>query len=189
MKTFKSLVLATSLFAIVSTTNAAEAPDIFKTNCATCHTIGKGRLVGPDLINVDQRHDEKWLNEWIRSSQTMVKNKDPKAVELFNSYNQIPMPDYPQLKEEEIKALLSYIKEQGVLLNEAAKAPAPAPEQAKAGNEPKKAGPDPYISLIRDNPVSMLLGALTLLLLGVVVVLSKALTSITKAGYRKDDIQ
>ena len=34
---------------------AQEAAVDFKTNCMSCHTIGGGRLVGPDLKDVSQR--------------------------------------------------------------------------------------------------------------------------------------
>ena len=183
MKTVKYLLLATSFITTVSTINAAEGPEIFKTNCTTCHTVGKGKLVGPDLKNVDQRHDEKWLNKWIRSSQTMVKNKDPKAVELFNNNNQIPMPDFAQLKEKDIKALLNYIKTESASLTEVAKTPDPV---VKIMEESRKKGNDPFISFFRDNPVSIFFFCFVLLLLGVVVVLVKALTSLTRAGYKRE---
>ncbi|MFN8257241.1 MAG: c-type cytochrome [Bacteroidales bacterium] len=77
--------------------------------CSACHTIGKGKLVGPDLKGVTQRHDEAWLIKFIRSSQTMVKEGDKVAVKLFNDNNKIPMPDNP-LTDDEIKALLKYIE-------------------------------------------------------------------------------
>jgi mono/diheme cytochrome c family protein len=41
------------------------APELFA-SCARCHTIGKGSLVGPDLLDVHKRHDADWLIAFIR---------------------------------------------------------------------------------------------------------------------------
>ena len=77
--------------------------------CAACHTIGKGKLIGPDLKGVTERHEEAWLYSFIRSSQTMIKNGDAEAVKVFEEYNKIPMPDN-NFTDEQIAALLSYIE-------------------------------------------------------------------------------
>lgn len=89
--------------------NADSGEKTFKAVCSACHTIGKGKIVGPDLINVNSRRSEKWLISFIRSSQTMVKNGDATAVKLFNDNNKIPMPDQ-NLSDVQIKEVLAYIK-------------------------------------------------------------------------------
>ena len=81
----------------------------FKQICAACHTIGKGKLVGPDLANVHSRHTEDWLKKFIRSSQTVIKSGDKYADSLFKAFNQIPMPDNPAFTDENIKDILNYI--------------------------------------------------------------------------------
>lgn len=92
----------------VSNIFAQKSPaDNFKV-CSACHTIGKGKLVGPDLKGVTDRHDEAWLIKFIQSSQTVVKSGDAKAVKLFEEYK-IPMPDNA-LSDDEVKALLKYIE-------------------------------------------------------------------------------
>jgi len=88
---------------------AQKSPvDNFKV-CAACHTIGKGKLVGPDLKGVTERREEAWLIKFIQSSQTMIKSGDKIAVKLFEENNKIPMPDNP-LTDAEVKELLKYIK-------------------------------------------------------------------------------
>ena len=77
--------------------------------CAACHTIGKGKLIGPDLKGVTERRDREWLYSFIRSSQTMVKNGDPTAVKLFEEFNKIPMPDN-DFTDEQIEGILTYIE-------------------------------------------------------------------------------
>jgi cytochrome c551/c552 len=81
---------------------------IFTATCTACHSIGKGTIVGPDLKDVTKTHSVDWIKKWIRGSQAMVEAKDPMAVEMFNKFNMIPMPDQA-LSDGEIKAVLDYI--------------------------------------------------------------------------------
>ena len=83
--------------------------DLFKATCVACHTIGKGRLVGPDLSGVYERADQEWLIRFIQSSQEMVKEGDSLAVALFKEFNQIPMPNN-DLTDEQILSILDYIR-------------------------------------------------------------------------------
>ncbi|MBK6285386.1 MAG: c-type cytochrome [Draconibacterium sp.] len=82
--------------------------NLFKV-CAACHTIGKGRLVGPDLSRVYEKREQDWLIKYIRSSQKMVKEGNPDAVALFKEFNQIPMPDN-NLSDNEIISIIDFIK-------------------------------------------------------------------------------
>ncbi len=100
-----SFVLAFFLF---FTVKAQDAPPEWSV-CGACHTIGKGRLVGPDLKGVNDKYEEAWLISFIRSSQTMVKSGDKDAVKIFDEYK-IPMPDNANLTDDQIKGILSYIK-------------------------------------------------------------------------------
>ena len=104
-KTF-FVVLALLTF---STAKADEGQDLFSTLCAPCHTIGKGRLVGPDLKNITEKRTEDWLVPYIQSSQTVIKSGDADAVAVFNEYNSLLMPDQP-LDVSQTKAVISYIR-------------------------------------------------------------------------------
>lgn len=86
---------------------------IFKETCTACHTIGKGKLVGPDLADVQNRHSEEWIRNFVKSSQTVIKSGDKYADSLFKAFNQMPMPDHSNLKDDEIKGLIAYISTQG----------------------------------------------------------------------------
>src|SRR3972149_2800730 len=81
----------------------------FKQICAACHTIGKGKLVGPDLANVHKRQTEEWIINFVKSSQTVIKSGDKYADSLFNAFNKIPMPDRPDLTDADIKSMISYL--------------------------------------------------------------------------------
>lgn len=94
--------------------NAAETgQQLFQSNCAACHTIGGGRLVGPDLAGVHDKRSQKWLENFVKSSQSMVKNGDADAIAVFNEYNNIVMPDIA-LPSAQINALLEHIKSASV---------------------------------------------------------------------------
>lgn len=82
--------------------------ELFKSVCAACHTINKGRLVGPDLVGVPQKMDRDWLIRFIRSSQEMIKSGDSAAVAIYNEYNKIPMPDN-NYSDDQIISIIEYI--------------------------------------------------------------------------------
>jgi len=42
-----------------ATGSSQEAADFFRQNCISCHTVGGGRLTGPDLKNVTQRKERE----------------------------------------------------------------------------------------------------------------------------------
>lgn len=101
------------LFSYQATTaQTAEAEKNFAV-CKACHTIGGGRLVGPDLKGVTERREEAWLLKFIKNSQEMVLAGDPIAVQLFEEYNKIPMPPNP-LTDDQIRDILLYIEAGGV---------------------------------------------------------------------------
>lgn len=85
-----------------------EGERLFKTICVACHTIGKGRLVGPDLANVHERRPREWLLEYVKSSQSVIKSGDPYAVQLFEDYNRVLMPDNPYT-DAQITSIIQYV--------------------------------------------------------------------------------
>ncbi len=88
---------------------ADRGQENFQTLCSVCHTIGGGRLVGPDLQGVSERRSEDWIIAFVQHSQQLVQAGDPVAVALFDEYNQIMMPDQP-LSDEEIRDILQYTR-------------------------------------------------------------------------------
>lgn len=108
MKEICSFVFVLSvLVSIQSYSQTGE--ELFKSNCSSCHTIGKGRLVGPDLSGVYNIRNNDWLISFIKSSQSMVKAGDKDAVAIFNEYK-VPMPDF-NLSDQQISDIIGYIKQ------------------------------------------------------------------------------
>lgn len=116
MKKTRTFISVITLL-IMSFTSAfsQEGKKLFKGNCGVCHTVAGGKLVGPDLKGVNTRHDEAWLLKWIKSSQTMVKAGDKKAIQLFNENDNLVMPDQV-LTDEEIKSILAFVQEKEKLI-------------------------------------------------------------------------
>ncbi len=77
--------------------------------CVACHSIGKGKITGPDLLGVTQRRDPAWIKKWIMSPDTMIYS-DPIAKELLKQY-MVPMPNQG-LTGEEADILIEYFKYQ-----------------------------------------------------------------------------
>lgn len=75
--------------------------------CTACHTIGKGKISGPDLLGVTERREEEWLKKWLKSPDTMVMT-DPIAKEMLKEFY-VPMPNQ-NLSDEEIGYLIEYFK-------------------------------------------------------------------------------
>jgi len=86
---------------------AEKGESIFLQKCASCHSIGKGKLVGPDLMGVTERRDANWLREFIKNPQKMFDRKDSVAMQLLNEYS-IVMPA-PDLKNNEIEYVIEYL--------------------------------------------------------------------------------
>lgn len=130
------LIIASGFTASAQDMTAGEGT--FKQTCGACHTVGRGRLVGPDLVNLHQRRSEDWILKFVKSSQSVIKSGDKYADSLFQSFNQVIMPDQPTLSDDQIKSILSYIEAKSsapVTTN-----PATTPEQAnlKADNNSGK---------------------------------------------------
>lgn len=75
--------------------------------CVACHTIGKGRLTGPDLKGVPARQGFAWVYRQITRPDSMIQN-DPTAKQLLNEY-MTPMPNL-NVQPDEAKALYEYIR-------------------------------------------------------------------------------
>ena len=111
-----TLLLFTTLVLLATTALAAppveEGKNIFSTRCASCHNVNK-ILTGPALAGVHERRSMDWIISFVKSSQTLVKSGDKTAVELFNKFNKIPMPDHPDLSDANITSIVEFIKAEG----------------------------------------------------------------------------
>jgi mono/diheme cytochrome c family protein len=106
--------IAVALVSVLAAVNAAPAAGagfdpaaVFNLQCAGCHSVGQGEVVGPDLKGVTARRDRLWLHSFIRSSQTLVVKGEKTAVALFARYRK-KMPDH-DFSDGDIDRLLAFI--------------------------------------------------------------------------------
>lgn len=132
---YLTLLLLIGFFLLAGTANAGpeEGAKLFKANCQACHHL-EMRLVGPPLKGVTERRSEEWLYSFIKSSSSMIESGDTTAINLFNTYNQVPMPNQ-NLTDDEIASILEYIQQKDV---SASSDPFPRPTVVKANNKPLK---------------------------------------------------
>jgi cytochrome c551/c552 len=129
-----AFVLMVSL-SLTSLVQAQDGKALFNQKCASCHAIDKN-LVGPALKGVEDRWDDKaMLYDWVRNSAAVIKKGYPRAVAVYNEYNKVQMTAFPELKNEDIDAILGYINTGGAKAAAAAAAPAggtPADDAAES---------------------------------------------------------
>ncbi len=83
-----------------------EGERIFKAKgCVACHTVGKGRLVGPDLKGVSKKYSRDFMEKWLKNPDIIY--AEGKRKPLNEGFP--PMP--PQnLTHEEIEHLIHYLE-------------------------------------------------------------------------------
>lgn len=75
--------------------------------CNSCHSVGAGVLIGPDLKGVGARRDADWLRRWLANPAAMIRAY-PELSAWPAEYGSIVMPDQ-NLTSEEIEALVAYL--------------------------------------------------------------------------------
>ena len=97
--------------------NISTGENLFRTRCASCHTIGKGDIagtgfnVGPDLLDIGGKRNHEWLVRWLMEPDKMLEEQDPLAIALFAKYQNVAMPNL-RLNLKEAELLLTYIGEE-----------------------------------------------------------------------------
>jgi mono/diheme cytochrome c family protein len=87
---------------------AEKGEGLFKTKgCIACHTIGKGRLTGPDLAGVTERRKLDWIENMILDPDKMLET-DPIARELLATY-MVKMTNQ-NVAPEQAQAIIMYFR-------------------------------------------------------------------------------
>jgi mono/diheme cytochrome c family protein len=110
-----SLALTVLLAWAIVPAGAQETATFFKQNCASCHTIGGGRLTGPDLKNVTQEKDRDWLARFLLDPKAMIDSGDPYAHKLLQEARGVVMPTVAGMNREKAEALLDLIEAESKL--------------------------------------------------------------------------
>lgn len=103
------LFILASVLLFGTTANAQDGKALFKSNCASCHYASDKKSTGPGLKGVLSRiPGGNWKYDWVHNSQALVKGGDAYAAAKFKEFNGSVMTAFPQLKNEEIDAILNY---------------------------------------------------------------------------------
>lgn len=90
----------------VSDTMADVGAELFRRNCAACHSLGGGDVVGPDLHGVTDRRPIEWIRGMIARPDSMLR-VDGVAQALLLEY-QVPMLNR-ELDEARVRAILEFL--------------------------------------------------------------------------------
>jgi mono/diheme cytochrome c family protein len=102
--------LAICGFSAYAQGDASKGEALFKAKCTTCHKI-ESRLIGPALgPQLTSETDDKYLIKWIQNNQALIAAKDPKAVKIFNEYNQSNMTVFADLSDGDVTNIITYVR-------------------------------------------------------------------------------
>lgn len=94
---------------------AQDRVDDFRMLCTSCHTIGGGRLVGPDLHNVTERQDRAWLARFIVDPASMIESGDAYALKMLDAARGVVMTAVPGMTLDRAMNLLDLIEAESAL--------------------------------------------------------------------------
>ncbi len=92
---------------------------LFAKACASCHTIGNGDRIGPDLRDATARRGHAWLKEFISRPDKVFARQDPIALSLAEKYRGVRMPNLG-LSEQDAGDVIAFIDARTYLQSAAA---------------------------------------------------------------------
>lgn len=163
---------ATAAPASAVTGDAAAGEALFKANCSSCHALNK-RVLGPALAGVNAKYSNEWLHKWIKNSTALVASGDKQAVAIYEEYNKVVMPSFPQFSDADIDNILAYVQVEGD------KKPEVAAGAAVGGAEAADTGVSDF----------MLIGLVAVVLIAflVILVLNKVIGTLERLLLKKGD--
>lgn len=116
--------------------DAAKGEALFKAKCTACHKI-ESRMTGPALgPTITSETDDKWLTKWIQNNQALITAKDPKAVKIYNEYNQAAMTVFTELSDGDVANIIAYVRADWKTMQAA-----PKGDPSKTGGATADSGP------------------------------------------------
>jgi cytochrome c2 len=85
--------------------------EIFKRQCAMCHSLGNNKITAPGLEGVMERvPSENWVFNYLSNSDSLFKINDPYTLKLRNEYPEERMPTFGKLTRKDIEDVVAFIK-------------------------------------------------------------------------------
>jgi len=106
---FPAVLAGLGVLCFAGRVEAQQPADYFRQNCMSCHTIGGGRVTGPDLKDVEQRKERAWLIKFLQNPKALLDAGDPYALQLQQEARGVVMPTPPQITADLAQALLDFI--------------------------------------------------------------------------------
>lgn len=138
---WKDAVVPTASYAQARPLDIGKAQFLFESRCASCHSIGGGDRIGPDLNQVTSRRQPAWLTRYLKEPDAVLAEGDPTAVLLFNRYRQVRMPNL-RLGDDDVAALLGWLNEKS------AKASMPG-DRITSARDPGRPTPSTQPAIVR----------------------------------------
>lgn len=179
-KQFSRTVLLVAGFAAMGFTahaqgDAAKGEALFKANCTACHKIDV-RMTGPALgPTITSETDDKWLTKWIQNNQALIAAKDPKALKIYNEYNQAGMNVFTNLSDGDVANIIAYVRDDWKKMQAA-----PAGGTAAAGAAATDSGPS-------DMVIFGLIGVIVIAFI-VILVLNRVVGTLEKLLLKKQNL-
>ena len=105
------VAVAAALLLLVGPLSAGAADEdgqaIFDQQCKGCHTIGGGKLAGPDLQGLADRRDQAWVEAFVRDPAAVIASGDPIAKQLVEEYG-AAMPNLG-VSDAQLAALVAFL--------------------------------------------------------------------------------
>jgi len=92
-----------------------ETVAYFRQNCTSCHTIGGGKLTGPDLKDVTKRRDREQLTRFVLDPKGAIDGGDEYLRKLFATMNNVYMTTPVGITRDRIAKLLDLIEQESAL--------------------------------------------------------------------------
>ncbi len=110
-----SLSILIVILGLMPQSSAQDTDEYYQAQCASCHTIGGGRLTGPDLKNVEDRKDAAWLERFIADPAAAFAAGDAYALKLKKESRGVVMPKAVGMTADRAKKLLALIRAESAL--------------------------------------------------------------------------
>src|SRR6478736_660911 len=80
------MVMINSSFVHSQEKQTLPGEQLFKDNCAACHTISKVPKVGPGLLGITQRQTQEQIKSWTANHNKRVAYGDSYAKKVYEKY-------------------------------------------------------------------------------------------------------
>lgn len=183
IKKISRLLLIVAGFIAIGTNSYAQDPAkgeaLFKSNnCGSCHKLDI-RMTGPALgPTITSEPDEAYLIKWIQNNQALIAAKNPKALAIYNEFNQSQMTVFSNLSDQDVKDIIGYVKDTWTKMQAAKTAPGAA--GAAGAGAAAESGPSNF----------MLFGLIGVIIIAflIILVLNKVIGTLERLLLQKQGV-